>query len=162
MIEFCPGDILLFRVSSSSNWLDKIIGWGQRVIHEAPTDAAYCHVALVGPDSSHMFEAKWPKIHNVPIDLKAIQKNIVLEVYRVKAITAQEVDQVMNFAQGRIGRRYDILAILTFGYVQIGPSAVCSQFVWESFTAAGLCLCPWRDLTSPDDIANSGLLEKVA
>lgn len=132
------------------------------MIHEAPTTAAYCHVALVGPDGSHLYEARWPKIHNVPIDLKSLQKNIILETYRVKGITHGEIQQVMNFAESRIGRRYDVLALLTFGYVQIGPSAVCSQFVWEAFTAAGRCLCEWRDLTSPDDIAASTCLEKVA
>jgi uncharacterized protein YycO len=161
-VDFQPGDILLFRVSSSSNWLDKLIGWGQRVIREAPTNAAYCHVALVGPDGEHLYEAKWPKIHNIPINVNALQKNIILETYRVKGISGPEIRLVMDYARDHVGRHYDVLALLTFGYVQMGRSAVCSQFVWEAFTAAARVLCPYKDLTSPDDIAASPLLEKVA
>lgn len=108
-----------------------------------------------------MYEARWPRIHNGPIALQSVEKNIILETYRVKGLTPDQLQQVMAFCQSRIGRRYDLLALLTFGYLQIGPSAVCSQFVWEAFTAAGICLCPFRDLTSPDDIAASACLERV-
>jgi hypothetical protein len=155
------GDVLLFRVSSSSNTLDRLIAWGQRIIHESPTTADYCHVALVGPDPEHMYEAKWPRIHNVPIDLGALQKNIILETYRNRNLTPEQIGLLMNYAQKHVGQRYDLLALLTLGYVQLGRTAVCSEFVWRAFTSAGVLLCPWSALESPDDIAASALLEKV-
>ncbi len=155
------GDILLFRVSKSSNWLDRLIGWGQKLIHEAPTDAAYCHVAFVGPDSGYMYEARWPKIRNVALDWTAIEKNITVEVYRVKGITADQIVKIMAYAKSQIGRSYDVLAILTMGMIQFGKGAVCSQYAYESFLAGGVVLRDWTNLESPDDIAASSLLQKI-
>jgi hypothetical protein len=156
-----PGDLLLFRVSSSSNWLDKLIGWGQKVIHQAPTKAAYCHVALVGFNPLTMYEAKFPTIRLSPINLTGIQKSLILEVYRIKTITSEQITQVIGMAHRRLGEHYDWLAILTLGLLQIGPAAVCSQYIYECFLSANIILCPWSSLESPDNIANSQLLERI-
>jgi uncharacterized protein YycO len=156
-----PGDLLLFRVSKSSNWLDKLIGWGQRVIHQAPGDATYCHVAIFGPDAGSIFEAVWPRIHNVPLDVTKVQKNLILEVYRVKDITPAQVALVLAAAKKRVGARYDVLAILTFGILQFGRATVCSQYAYQCFLDAGIVLGQWEDLESPDDIAASGKLTRV-
>lgn len=161
MITYQPGDLLLFRVSSSSNWLDKLIGWGQKFIHEAPTDAEYCHVTIVGPDSGSMYEARWPKIQNGPLDLSKIQKNIIIEAYRVKNITPAQVQLVMEKAKSLVGRWYDILAILTMGKVQLGSSMVCSEYAYNCFLNAGIVLSSPDALESPDDIAASPLLMKL-
>lgn len=157
-----PGDLLLFRISASSNWLDRLIGWGQRKIHQAPTDASYCHVAIVGPDSLSIYEAVWPRIHNVVLEIEKIQKTLILETYRVKGITPEQVERVMAAAKRGVGKRYDVLAILTFGLLQMGPMAVCSQFAYECFLDADIVLCPWADLESPDNIAASPCLIRVA
>ncbi len=156
-----PGDILLFRVTSRSPLLDRLIGWGQKVIKQAPSSAAYCHAALVGPDSGRLYEARWPKIHNIPIDWETLRKRNPIEVYRVKDIRPEQVSAVLRFAENRVGRRYDVPAILTFGIIQFGHATVCSQFVWEAFTAADICLCPWEDLESPDDLATSHCLVRI-
>lgn len=155
------GDVLLFRVVESSNWLDRLIGWGQKIIHQAPSNATYCHAALIGSDASHIFEARWPKIHNVQMDWAKMSKRNKIEVYRVN-LTPEQVTKIMDYARLCLGRWYDFLAILTFGLLQLGSTAVCSQFVWDCFTAAGVCLCPYESLESPDDLAASTLLEKVA
>jgi hypothetical protein len=156
-----PADIVLYRVTGSSNWLDKLIGWGQRIIHQAPSKATYCHVAIVGPDTAHIYEARWPRIQNSLFDLSTIEKTLIVEVYRVKTMTPEQISGIMAAAHKRIGQRYDVLAILTFGILQIGPAAVCSQYVYECFLTANVVLCPWESLESPDDIAASALLERV-
>ena len=156
-----PGDLLLFRVSSSSNWLDRLIGWGQRVIHAAPTDADYCHVAIIGPTADRMYQAAWPRIVNSALDCTTVNKTILLEAYRVKGITQGQIQSVLAAAQGRVGEHYDLLAILTFGILQLGKTAVCSQYAWQSFVDAGIVLCPFESLESPDDIAASPIIQRV-
>lgn len=156
-----PGDILLFRVAPYSSLLDKLIGWGQKKIGQAPTELAYCHVALVGPDPLSIIEARWPRIHSVLLDLLTLQKHNPVEIYRVKGITDAQVDMVIRYAREHIGEVYDLAAVFTLGLVQFGHSTVCSQFVWEAFTAADILLCPYEDLTSPDDIAASPKLTRI-
>lgn len=156
-----PGDLLLFRVSSSSNWLDKAIGWGQRMIHQAPTDAEYCHVAIVGPDSDRMYEAVWPKFHNVPIDLGKIQKNLIVELYRVKDATPEQVAKVVNFCESLIGDMYPVISILTFGILTVGHAPYCSQAAWRAWMHADRILCQDERMVSPDDIAASSQLTRI-
>lgn len=156
-----PGDVLLFRATSSSNLLDRLICWGQRIIHAAPSDADYFHVGIVGNDVNHFYQAVWPKIANTVLDCTTINKTTIIEVYRVKGITVGQVQAVMATAQSRVGEWYDVLAILTFGMIQLGHTAVCSQYVWQCFLNAGLVLCPFEALESPDDIAASSLLQRV-
>ena len=155
------GDILLYRVAAGSTWLDKLIGWGQKIIHQAPTNAEYCHVALVGPLSNWLYEAHWPKIRNVLIDWVAMTRRNTVEAYRVKDITPEQIKKVMIYADKRVGEWYGLLTILTFGIFQFGPSAVCSQYVWECFTAADIALCEFENLESPDDLAASKRLVRV-
>lgn len=152
-----PADILLFRVAKQSSTLDKLIGWGQKVIHQAPTLAEYCHAALVGPDYApgqpSMIEARWPRVHRIPLDIADLEKRNPVEVYRVKDMTPAQIEDVLGYAMEHVGVRYDMLAILTFGVLQLGNCDVCSQLDWESFTPAGIALCPFQGLLSPDDLA---------
>ena len=156
-----PGDILAFRVTAQSTLLDRMIGWGQKKIGQAPTTAAYCHAALVGSDADHMYEARWPRIHNVALDWGSLLERNTIDVFRATLMTPEQMARVMVYAKGRLGEWYDVAAILSFGLVQFGHAAVCSQYVWECFTAAGVCLCPYEDLESPDDIAGSLILTKI-
>lgn len=156
-----PGDLLLFRVSSSSNWLDKAIGWGQKIIHQAPTTAAYCHVAVVGPDPESMYEAVWPKVHNTSFDLKDIEKTLIVEAYRIKGVTPQEVSQVMKYCFSQVGEWYPVASIATFGIINFGYAPYCSMLAWRAYLEAGRILCPDEKMVSPDDLAASSLLERV-
>lgn len=161
-MNVAPGDLLLFRVSSSSNWLDKAIGWGQRVIHQAPTSAEYCHVAIVGPDKDHMYEAVWPRFHNTLIDLGKVQKNLIVEAYRVKQSTPEQVAKVMEFCNGLLGDKYPWISILTFGWLTIGHAPYCSQAAWRAWMHADRILCQDESMVSPDDIAASDNLIRIS
>ena len=152
-----PGDLLLFRVTPGSTLLDKLIGWGQKRIHQAPTDAAYCHVAIVGPDAGSMYEAVAPKPHNIPIDWSKLTKRNTIDVFRVTGATPEQVAKVMAYCQKVVdaGTHYDWLAIATMGLVQLGRDCVCSQLAWQGWCDGDVILCDWQDLESPDDVAAS-------
>lgn len=161
MKDVLPGDLLLFRVSSSSNWLDKAIGWGQKVIHQAPTSDEYCHVAIVGPTPDCMYESAWPKIHNCPINLTSIQKNIILEVYRVKEATPEQIARVLAYCKSREGEWYPVISIATFGMINFGHAPYCSLLAWRAWLDASVILGPDETMVSPDDIAASTKLTRI-
>ena len=148
------GDFILFPVSPS-RWTSKLVGWGERLIGQDPSPKSYSHVAIVGPDLEHMYQAYWPKIQISPISL---QGN---EIYRIKGITSDQIKAMMLYCQSQVGQWYDMLAILTFGKFQIGGTEVCSQLAYNAGLAAGVVLYPPEILESPDDIAASNFLEKV-
>lgn len=151
-----PADILLYRIGPNASWIEKAIGWGQRVIGQAPGTVAYDHAAIA---TSHvgLIESYWPKVRKRLYN----STDPTLEAWRVKGITVARQNQVLTYAAQHVGEWYNLTGILTLGLVQLGHSAVCSQFVWEAFTAAGILLCPYETLESPDDIAASSLIMRV-
>lgn len=77
------------------------------------------------------------------------------------ALTDDQLKKIFTYANSQVGKWYNLLGVLTGGYIQIGSFAFCSQFTWQSYTYAGIVLCPWETLESPDDIASSDLLTRV-
>lgn len=155
-----PGDILLFRVGPGAPWIARIIGWGQRMIGEQGSSGnAYYHVGFVGPGVFKYYESKPPRICNS--DLPPLLPPY-MEVYRLKnPLTTEQLQKIFAYANSQIGKWYNLIGVLTFGYIQIGNFAFCSQFTWQAFTYAGVVLCPWESLESPDDIAASDLLSRI-
>jgi hypothetical protein len=160
-LQLRPTDILMWRIVPGASWVDRFIGWGERVLNQVGSKQVnYYHVGFVGPGVFHFYQSKPPKICNsdIPQDLPS---NI--EVYRLKVpMTDNQVKAVMTYANSQIGKWYNFLGVLTGGYIQVGSFSFCSQFTWQAFTYAGVVLCPWETLESPDDIANSDLLLRVS
>jgi hypothetical protein len=156
------GDILLFRVGHESGVLDKLIGWGQKVARQAPSKEAYCHATMVGPDATHMYESRWPRFHNIPINLPELAKYTTPEAYRIKGITPDQILGMMKSAESHIGEWYPWLDILSFGKLQIGGACYCSESVWrDALNGAGIRLCDFDKMESPDDLAASPMLIRV-
>lgn len=149
------GDFVLYPIGPASRWISRLVGMGQKMIGQAPTRRQYSHVAIVGPDAEHIFEAYYPRTRISPIALKGN------EVYRIRNVTPTQVSQMMAYCQAHVGDRYDMLAILTLGFLQLGKTEVCSQLAYDAGLAAGIVLFPPEYLESPDDIAASTLLIRV-
>ncbi len=156
MIDVQVGDFILYPVGPASRLLSKLVGWGQKLIGQAPSVKQYSHVAIVGPDASHIIEAYWPRIRVSPLDLKDV------EVYRIKNVTPDQVSKMIAYAKSQVGQWYDMLAIVTFGKFQIGGTEVCSQLAYNAGLAAGIVLYPPEILESPDDIAASENLFQIS
>lgn len=160
MVQLQPGDILCWRVSSEASWYQRLIGWGERRLKQVNSDKYnYFHVGFVGPGVFHYYESKPPVICNsdVPDPLPSY-----IEVYRLKVpLTPTQLSKIWSYANSQLGKWYNFLGVLTGGFIQIGSIAFCSQFTWQAYTYAGIVLCPWESLESPDDIANSQILYRV-
>lgn len=151
----------MWRIGPGASWIDRLIGWGERVLHQAGSrQVNYYHVGFVGPGVFKLYQSKPPVICNsdVPNPLPAY-----IEVYRFKEpISDDQMRRVFTYANSQLGKWYNFLGILTGGFIQVGSFSFCSQFTWQCFTYAGVVLCPWDELESPDDIAASPLLFKVS
>ena len=156
MIQLKPGDILCWKAGPGARILDRLIAWGQRLLHQK---GQYYHVGFVGPGVLKFYQSKPPVICNVDVPIP-FPDNI--EVYRLKVqLTDDQLKAIFTYANSQIGKWYNFLGVISFGIIQVGSFAFCSQFTWQTYTYAGIVLCPWETLESPDDIAASLLLERI-
>jgi uncharacterized protein YycO len=157
------GDILFYRVVERSGFSAKFIGWGQRLIGQAPSKHDYCHVAIV-EDQETMFEARWPKTKRSEIDLPELASHYNIEVWRVKNISEEQIQKVLAWANRHLGEWYD-LPLFLLGAFDFKKAEVCSTFVQKAFQAAGIVLSVegvGHHLTTPDELMNLKRLKKVA
>lgn len=154
------GDILIWRIDPGASWVDRLIGWGERVLRKTSTSqVSYFHVGFVGPGVFKFYQSKPPVICNsdIPTPLP-----LYIEVYRLKTpLEEDQLGKIYSYANSQLGKWYNFLGVLTGGFIQVGSFSFCSQFTWQAYTYAGIVLCPWESLESPDDIAASDLLLRV-
>ena len=155
------GDLILFRVTQSANWFDRLIAYGQRLIHEAPTSADYCHVAIAAENPYEIYEARWPKIHKCPFEIAKVSRGLVVEVYRVKGKTTEQVAKVMDYCRSQLGEWYPVSAILSFGRFQFGKGPYCSQLAWRAWQQADVLLFPYEAMQPPDAIPASDKVDRI-
>ena len=114
---------------------------------------------------------------------RKIQRNEV-DIYRIKPEFQSEVnrEKVVSFLVGHLGAKFDwlgivglallkILTLITFGLTkkwhndfQKKRDYFCSELCYEAFNSGGLDIVPEvpeADVTSPGDIAKSGIIEKI-
>ncbi len=157
-----PGDILLYRVISSSGWSAKFIGWGQKVIGHAPTKKTeYCHVALVAFDTEFVMEAVWPKTRIHKIEWEKWDKEYDLQLFRVKNVTPKQIVEALTWAEDHLGEWYDVLELLG-GWINFKHCEICSTYVQKAWKAAGIDFkVNKNNFVTPDEIASSLLIERI-
>lgn len=161
MIEsLLPGDILMWRIAQGASLVPRLIGWAESKLGQGSKSRQYYHVGFVGPDNGHFYQSRPPKICNTPIPRPLPD---YVEVYRLKQPpNAVELSRIFSYAESQVGKWYNFIGVLTWGYLQVGDLPYCSQFTWQAYTHGNILLCPWDKLESPDDIASSELLERIA
>lgn len=156
-----PGDILLYRVTEHSAFYDKLIAIGQTLFYQVPRNARFCHIAIVDKDTNYKLEAVWPKTRRSLI--AGDNAGEIMEVYRVKYITDDQVVSALAWANANLNEWYDILFLLT-GWIDVKHAEICSTFVSHAFAAAGL-LIPHvpklQKIILPDDYADDKQLARV-
>ena len=174
MVQIQPADLILLRVGPGSTILDRAIGICQQWIGEAPPfTQEFCHAAIIGPvwtealasqypnltidiGANTIIEARWPKVKIGQLDLPDLLTRNPVDFYRINGITPAQASKIIEYAQDDIGDWYDLAGIFTLGYIQLGHALVCSQYVWKwALNGAGIELCPYSALISPDDLAGS-------
>lgn len=153
-----PGDILLWRVDPRAPVLDRLIGWGEKLIKQrGPQDSQYYHVAFVSQDVTQMYSSQPPMIDLYPVP-DPIEDHI--EIYRLKNPLAASWPDIFKYAESRRGRIYPFLGVLTAGWLS-GNLEFCSQYTEDSFACGQVVLSSAIRFTSPDDIASSPSLVRI-
>ena len=155
-----PTDILLWRIGPGDSWVDRFVGWGERLTGQANSSVVnYFHIAMVGVDSLHYYDSAPGGVKNslIPIPFQA---NV--EVYRfINPIALDQQAKMWAYANSQLGVGYNYVGVLTAGLVEILGKPFCSELVWRMATYAGVVMCPWKTCLSPDDMAASALLKKI-
>lgn len=155
------GDIILFRVKTSSGLSAKFIAWGQKVIGMAPSKSSYSHVALVDLDTDLIIEARWPKVKISTIDWTIWNKEYDIQLFRVKKVTEIEIQQATLFAKSCVGEWYDLPSFL-FGWIQFKHTQICSTLAANSWKAAKRYFKTENNgFVTPDMIAADPLIWRV-
>jgi len=163
------GDILLFR--SEKELASKIIAWG--------TNSLYAHVAIcISPELDIAIEA----MTRGGVRARAISKiSEIYDVYRVKSNYGYSISKLTAFLVKKLNNNYDWPGVIFLGLVKLiskifsdfkvkanifqkDKDYFCSELCYEAFFFAGLDIVPQissSQVTSPGDIANSKLVEKV-
>ena len=157
------GDILLFRETHRSTLFQRLIVWGQKTFYHVPSQARYCHVALVDKDTDYMLEAVWPKTRQSKIDFSTYKAKEIIEVYRVRGITDEQINKTLDWAHNNLGKWYNILDFLS-GWLQIKHTYICSTFVSTAFKIVNLYI-PYKvknnELVIPDDYYQDSSLDFI-
>lgn len=157
-----PGDVLLFRTTKHSPFHDKVIAIAQWLVGEQRTRHSYHHVAMVGLDNQ-IFEAIWKGTLLHSFD--EVKKTGLIEVYRVRNVTDQQIQITLEWATANLGKRYDFVKLfLGWAGLDDKHSEICSTYVGNAWKAAGVQLTKKKNekIYSPDDIAaNKKVLKRV-
>lgn len=166
------GDILLFR--AGKNIFEKIIAWG--------TDSVYYHVAVcVNPEMNLAIEAI-TRGGVRAIDLRKIPEE-TYDVYRIKETHSYNLNLTISYLVSRLNSKYDYRGVVFLGGLKLlakygralkktankfqkEKDYFCSELCYEAFNFGGgidiVPDVPEADVTSPADIAKSGIIGKIS
>ena len=171
---FQPLDILLYKGKGFTSWLI-----------EVGTSSPYSHVAVV-TDTQISLGIESNTGHQSGVrafDLRKIQRNEV-DVYRIKPEFRSKVDRqkVISFLVWHLEAKYDWWGVIRLALLKIlglipgettkkwhndfqrNKDYFCSELCYAAFNEGGLDIVPQVDsaaITSPGDISNSSILEKI-
>lgn len=147
-----PADILAIK---GNNSVGKVI--------RGVTKQDYSHIAIVGRDELHVFEAVWTGIRYREIHYKFGD----FDVFRHPTITPKQVSAIIAFCSKKINQGYDYIEL--FSYFNHGLSKfnnpkkfICSELAYNAYLSCGISLVKKTgSIVTPGDISNSKQLVKT-
>ena len=159
-------DVLLYKGTGLTSW----------VIH-AGTQSPYSHVAVVVEPKIFLgIESNTGHQSGVrAFDLRKLDSHEV-DIFRIKSTFRFDREKVISFLVAHLGSNYDWPGVMWLGALKLfhlkaqsnqfqeEKDYFCSELCYEAFKESGLDIVPEvdeADVTSPADIAQSSVLEKV-
>ena len=159
-------DILLYQGTSLTS---RLIRWG--------TKSPYSHVAVVVHREMNLaIESNTGHQAGVrALDLRKLDGEKI-HVFRIRDEFLFDPKKVISYLVSRLGSDYDTGGVAYLGILKLlrlrhaanrfqkEKDYFCSELVYEAFEAAGLDIIPQvneADITSPGDIAQSAVLQRV-
>lgn len=126
-----PGDIILYPVNGMSGWTSKFVAIAQLFVSVGKMNTQYSHAAVLSEKNGFQYEAKWPRT-----GLYKIDKTRSYEVWRIGSPTDGQVDDILTWCRARTGEWYNMIGLLTGGFLGFAHTEVCSQFVGYAYYSA--------------------------
>ena len=165
-------DILLYK---GRDFNSRLIQWG--------TKSFYSHIAVVVHSGMHLgIESNVGHQAGVrAFDLRKLDRGEI-DTFRVKSQYVYESHKAVSYLVAHLGAKYDWGGVIVLGAMKVASFLTgfkllkgfnrfqkakdyfCSELVYEAFAQAGLDIVPEigrAEITSPGDIANSTVLEKL-
>lgn len=106
---------------------------------------------------------------------KAKKNKLEYRIYRIKDITEEQTEIVLNFIEQQVGKKYDLIQLLSIGIMYLLHIArrrpafdikqrwICSELIAEGVYEAGLKFSDrfTTDSITPSEIAESPIVELV-
>jgi len=153
----CPGDVLMYRVTSRSKWKARAIAIVQIIRKEWNTDHLYSHASIVAWDRMHQLEAVMPKcrVSEIKWDTDG------LELWRAVDINGINVDMVVRAAHAMVGKWYDFPHLLG-GLIDMKNAEICTTFVVKAFEKGGILLAENAGkFVAPNELLGDGRLKRI-
>lgn len=152
-----PGDLLFYKVTSTSGLRAKLIGWLEKFTGQG--SGTYDHVSIVDIDNLYQYEATIPKVRKSLIDWNSGD----FELYRVKDINKASTAAILEEAKSRIGEWYG-LGKSVKSLLKKFRLEICTHYAIDCIIiGSGLDLTQGTGefVTSPDELSKSPFLQKV-
>jgi hypothetical protein len=119
---------------------------------------------MVDWNPEYILESVWPKTRITNLAIKRSTSTDKIEVWRIKNLTKEQCDKMLEYGHSHLGLWYDIPLFLT-GCLSIKHTEICSVFVSQICHAAGLDI-PYgstnKKFIIPDDYIDfNTMLERV-
>ncbi len=128
-----PGDLIAYPITPHSALISKLVGVAQMMRGIGRGEVMYSHVAGQAKHPLEQYEAKWPHADLYPID-----RTRTREVWRVGHPTDAQRARAIAWWEDHRGDHYNMLGLLTAGFLGLPHEEVCSQFYADGWHAAGV------------------------
>jgi len=156
-MELKRGDIIMSYEKSITSWIVAKF-----------TKSKYSHVGVYLGNNEY--------ISAVPFKSVCITKTDTIkyfDVYRMKEITKEQIDKVIEFCESKINAKYDFMQCILLFYRKVSGKLKknnsdpnenkyeCSELIGEAFASQGIKFCEHIENTFPGTIADSDLTEFI-
>ena len=144
-MQVLPGDVILYPAGPKSALSSRLVVAGEIVAGLGNGMRQYSHAAIVAYTPGWQFEAVFPFTCRSKIDTSR-----PYEIWRLGELTHEERIQVLRWCQEHVGHPYNLIGVLTAGYVNLPGTYYCSQFACLAYESVGRH--PGDKIKSPDSI----------
>jgi hypothetical protein len=144
-----PADVILYPVSPRSGWTSRFVAAAELMVGAGRGLVGYSHAAIL-EEGGYQYEAKWPKTGCYHID-----RSRPYEVWRIGSPTEDQRHRILAWCRTHEGEWYNMIGLLSGGFLGLPRTAVCSQFAGLAYAAAGIRIGKeGQRLLSPNAIAD--------
>ena len=128
-----PGDAILYNANGKSGWSARLVAAGELLAGMGDGLEEYSHAAVLSDKPGYQYEATFPLTGHYKIDTSR-----TYEIWRLGNPTTAERIKVLDWCRSKCGKLYNLIGVLSFGYLRLPDTYYCSQFLGLAYAQIGL------------------------